>query len=133
MQITKQRKNREETDYVLSYVIFLIKIEFFCQTYKFFHSYARRFINSAQKNNICSHLLLSRLFVIIGTLSQFEGSFYGFKLKFTYLLFLFIYFQSLLSLNPRVQTKCSVLSTVESQKNKKLWKRNGDKSEAVSD
>ncbi|CAG9804575.1 unnamed protein product [Chironomus riparius] len=39
--------------------------------------------------------------------------------------------ENLLSLNPRVLTKCSVLSTVETKKNKKLWKRNADKSEAT--
>lgn len=37
-----------------------------------------------------------------------------------------------MSLNPRVLKKCSVLSTVETKNNKKLWKRNADKSEAVS-
>lgn len=36
--------------------------------------------------------------------------------------------ENLLSLNPRVQTKCSVVPSAQTKVNKKHWKRNGDKS-----
>lgn len=53
------------------------------------------------------------------------------KRKFTFVIIFFlssIQFQNLLLLNPRVQTKCSVVPSSVTKTNKKHWKRNGDKS-----